>query len=213
MEPFIAGDCRDKRQEKRSSLQGMKEFCKQPYCCVAIIIICLLIMLLGFTGSITYEIYNGKNTTVPKITLNYNISSFNDTLPTNVAIPRTKTMPELAVSHDDDLWIVASEQTGSVSLELASCTDCEKIVFNKSQIMEIHNFMMRCYQPGGCPTQEWPHHIGFTIVCNPVVKMRYSDLHICIDYHRKISSGFIRNFTLNYNALALLNAAENIVNQ
>ena len=207
MEPLVH-QCKDRRQEKRNFIQKLLECCKQPYCCVALIIICLLMLLIGFTGNISYQMYNRKDS------IKYNASSsMNNTLPTSVAIPRTETLPDLAVSHDDDLWIVASEQTGSVSLELASCNNCEKIMFNRSQIMEIHKFMMGCYQPGGCPIQDWPHHTGFTIVCNPVVKMRYSDLHICIDYHRKISSGFIHNLTLNYNALALLSAAERIVNQ
>ena len=101
----------------------------------------------------------------------------------------------------DDYWIVPSPQQGVVVLQKAKCENCTKIIFNASQIEELHQFMMKCIF-GECPVAEWPH--GFSMHCSPVVKMRRSDLYLCIDNERKVSSGFIYNHTLNYHAVQLL---------
>ena len=101
----------------------------------------------------------------------------------------------------DDYWIVPSPQQGVVVLQKAKCENCTKIIFNASQIEELHQFMMKCIF-GECPVAEWPH--GFSMHCSPVVKMRRSDLYLCIDNERKVSSGFIYNHTLNYHAIQLL---------
>ena len=105
----------------------------------------------------------------------------------------------------DDYWIINNEYAGIVSLESVLCENCSKIIFDKMQIDEIHAFMSTCLRE--CDIQKWPHYTGFCIVCSPVVRMRYSALHFCLDYYGQISTAFISNYTLNYNALQLLYAA------
>ena len=180
--------------------------------------ICLLLVILGLSGSIAYNQHNSKKPTRPSTTTispNTTAGGANTTTSTSSITNQTvqETMPELAVSKLGDYTMLASEEGGVVSLEMGKCENCTKILFNKTQIAEINKFIMACDGTAGCPIKEWPNHTGFCIVCDPVVRMRTSKLHLCINYHRTLSSGFIDNYTLNYDTLQLLSAADAIVNK
>ena len=226
-----------RQQQKGHFFWRVKEFCKEPYCYVAMACICLLLLILGLSGSIAYHQHNSKNPTTisPKTTttVSFNTStiSVNTTSSTSNISTTTSTsnistttvstttnktvdiMPELAVAKLGDYSVVASEEAGLVTVQMARCENCPNILFNKTQIAEIHKFIMGCDGPAGCPIEQWPYHTGFCIVCNPVVRMRTSKLHLCMDYHRTLSSGFIGNYTLNYDTLQLLGASNIIVNR
>ena len=123
----------------------------------------------------------------------------------------TKKMPELNVNKVGQLWIVVSPDAGIVTLERANCHQCPKITLNSTQIDELHSFLVECVKQ--CPIDQWPsqHAQCQYNVCNILVKMRTSDVHLCIGNNNEVTCGFIYNYTLNYIALELLFASHHVI--
>ena len=212
MPPYIPYDALFKKVIMANSrcsvlncIEMLKQILKNPYFYAILICICLLAVLVG--GALTYGGGGGvKKIEVPQIVQVQSTTTAED-----------ETMDLLSASDLDGFWVVLSKDAKMVSLE-KRCANCSKYYFNITQLEEIHSFMHSCYVGKSCKVQNWPNiwqdwpQQFFCVVCNPLIRMRTSNLHFCIDIDNEINSGFIGNYLIYPDVLNLLYTANRYFN-
>ena len=216
MEPMIPDNQCFKPMPRETMCQKLKGFCKEPYCYVGLAILCILILILGFTGNYLYEAHKEtqkqNSTTIVTRQNSSNYQANTTTQPSaTMGLADTTKMPEININKIGQLWVIVNAEAGLVSLEPANCRQCPKITLNSTQIDELHSFLVRCNEQ--CPIDQWPSQPGQCNVCNILIKMRTSDLHLCLGNNNEVTCGFIYNYTLNYIVLELLFASQTILTQ
>ena len=190
----------------QNCFERVKQIVKQPYVYAIFVCICLLVVLVVWAGALRWV--------VEKIEVPRNVQV---QYPTTPAAAATETMDLLSASDLDGFWVVLSKDAKLVSLE-KRCANCSKYYFNITQLGEIHSFMHSCYVGKNCNVQNWPNvwqnfpQQFFCVVCNPMVRMRTSNLHFCIDIDNEINSAFIGNYVIYPDVLNLLYTANRYFN-